>query len=232
MKRFNKNQYRFLLASAVAGMIGLCTAAQADEGVARIADANYSGEPQLLSFQGSSVEYGGYVEGGCPNCNPYGGCDSGCEKDGWCNKYPADAGWGRPIRNYITNTPVQYLKRWPDATHGITPEAAMQRYPMVYMPSDTTQLGFTYQRVPSWQPKPWMLPPMPWPNQWHQREYGYKTPYWGAPCQGVVYSDVTYESPTPVESTTEQAPTVVPPVPEVRHSMPKPLKQVGYTPSR
>ncbi|MCA9042378.1 MAG: hypothetical protein KDA65_18640, partial [Planctomycetaceae bacterium] len=142
---------RFLLAALAVAAIGMISTASADEGVARIADGQYSGEPQLLSFEGSSVEYGGYVDGGCPNCNYGEACDScegSCPKDGCCNKYPPDAGWGRPIRNYIQRVPVSYLKRWPDSVSGINHPGPMKTFPMVYQPTDTTQLGFYYQRVP------------------------------------------------------------------------------------
>ncbi|QDU80950.1 hypothetical protein Pla110_26860 [Polystyrenella longa] len=253
MKKFFKHKNRVLLTALSVAILGVYTTASADEGVARIADSNYTGEPQLLSFEGASVEYGGYVEGGyveggCPNCYS-GACEGGCEKDGWCNKYPADAGWGRPIRNYIQHTPVSYLKRWPDSVHGINHPGPMQRFPMVYQPTDTTQLGFTYQRVPTWHAKPWMLPPVPVPSQWHQREYGYRRPVGygsgygygsqygsGAPCyQGeVIYTDATYEGTvTPSEApanspSIKSNPTEVPPEPQVRQTTPDLLRSVSY----
>ena len=38
---------------------------------------------------------------------------------------------------------------------------------MVYQPTDTTQLGFYYQHVPTWQPQPDRLPARPIPSQWN-----------------------------------------------------------------
>jgi hypothetical protein len=38
----------------------------------------------------------------------------------------------------------------------------------VYMPTDTTQLGFYYQHAPRWLPAPGMIPAAPNPNDWHQ----------------------------------------------------------------
>ena len=39
----------------------------------------------------------------------------------------------------------------------------------VYMPTDTTQLGYSYSHVPYWMPKAGMVPQLPVPNQFHDR---------------------------------------------------------------
>lgn len=89
-----------------------------------------------------------------------------------CNS--CDHGWGRPVKRPIHRVPVLYQRYWPTAWYG--DEAAdfgdmhNAYHPMVYMPTDTTQLGFYYQRVPFWRPNPAMTPPIPWPGHWHQRE--------------------------------------------------------------
>ncbi|MAT16852.1 MAG: hypothetical protein CMJ46_16455 [Planctomyces sp.] len=255
MKIFHIKMSRVVrTAMAVALFGGLTMSAQADEGVARIADAASAGEPQLLSFEGQPVDGGVYYEGayGCPNGECYGGCEEGgCAKDGCFNMYPADAGWGRPIRNYIEHVPVSYLKRWPDRVHGIHHPGPMKMYPIVYQPTDTTQLGFTYQRVPTWQPKPWMVPPMPIPSQWHRREAGYRTysygygdgyyhgghggyyPGSGEYCPNCPQGGgVIYESPSPSTEPTvvpgKTAPTEVPPAPQVRRSVPDRLLPAAY----
>jgi hypothetical protein len=71
---------------------------------------------------------------------------------------------------------VLYQRYWPHAGHGHGGGgyggANKPYYPMVYMPTDTTQLGYYYQRVPFWRPNPAMTPPVPWPGRWHQRECG------------------------------------------------------------
>src|SRR5690606_14167039 len=38
------------------------------------------------------------------------------------------------------------------------------------MPTDTTQLGYYYQRAPQWMPTPGMIPPPPWPSNYTARE--------------------------------------------------------------
>jgi len=152
--------------------------AQAGEGVVRITDMPRAASSHARPVSASAYNsYGsnGYYMGNdyCDNCQ-YGECDD-CDCKRCClGCYPADAGWGRPMRNPIYRIPVTYLKRWPDSVAGITREGKAPVYPMVYQPTDTTQLGFTYQRVPQWQPNPAMVPPMPWPNQWHSRECGYR----------------------------------------------------------
>lgn len=91
--------------------------------------------------------------------------------------YPPDYGWSRPVKRPVLNRdPVQYHRMDPDYWYG-DPRAFVgaQVFPQVYMPTDTTQLGFYYQRVPTWQPNPNMIPAPPWPSTWHAREYpGYQ----------------------------------------------------------
>jgi hypothetical protein len=90
-----------------------------------------------------------------------------------CTHSP-DWGWNRPRHYPIHRVPVTYHRFWPTKWYGEPGSAFIAAYPMVYQPTDTTELGFYYQRVPYWTPKPWMLPPgPPFPPQWHHRDcYG------------------------------------------------------------
>jgi hypothetical protein len=84
--------------------------------------------------------------------------------------YENEGPWLRPIRNPIDRVPVQYARYWPTSyyTGASDPNAQYaQALPVVYQPTDTTQLGFTYQRVPQWQPRPNAIPSAPWPPTWH-----------------------------------------------------------------
>jgi len=66
---------------------------------------------------------------------------------------------------------VAYNKFFPDAWTCQPPAPAvpgMPRAPWVYMPTDTTQLGFYYQQVPDWRPVAGMVPAAPNPSEWHQ----------------------------------------------------------------
>ena len=80
-----------------------------------------------------------------------------------------DAGWNRPMPTALRRAPVVFSRRWPQSWHGQPGAARAAAPPMVYQPTDTTQLGFIYHRVPQWQPNPKMLPPAPWPATWHSR---------------------------------------------------------------
>jgi len=83
-----------------------------------------------------------------------------------------DHGFNAPVKHPIRRTPVTYTRYWPGKWYGQPGSgapASSRRLPMVYMPTDTTQLGFYYQRVPQWLPNASMIPPAPRPNDWHDR---------------------------------------------------------------
>lgn len=127
----------------------------------------------------------------CPNCPGY--CRTGCCHDcclhpikKWalcCNYYilPPDYGWNAPVKVPVVRRGVTYYRYWPEQWYGTgSPAAGAYRsYPQVYAPTDTTQLGYTYQQVPYWEPAPHRLPLPPVPSQFHVREphRGYEG-YW------------------------------------------------------
>ena len=87
--------------------------------------------------------------------------------------YAAGHGWARPTPHPIVRNPVEYQRFWPTKWYGQPGggvSANAQSYPSVYMPTDTTQLGYYYQVAPQWRPNPGMIPPAPWPPNWHARE--------------------------------------------------------------
>jgi hypothetical protein len=61
----------------------------------------------------------------------------------------------------------RYLPNQPYGTPGMQYSAANQ--PMVYMPTDTTQLGFNYMHVPQWLPNRNNYPMAPNPIMWQRR---------------------------------------------------------------
>jgi len=128
-----------------------------NEGIIRISDSPASSLTPIPA--GTSVP-------GDPNCPPAG-------ISGNCG-YGRHAGRGGyrftpPVKRPIFRSPVSYTKGFPDAWTGATNPAQQPAYraPTVYMPTDTTQLGYYYQVVPYWQPKPGAVPPPPIPSQWH-----------------------------------------------------------------
>jgi hypothetical protein len=68
-----------------------------------------------------------------------------------------------PARNPVERIPVQYLRYYPAVWYGLPGSTLPVVAPQVYMPTDTTQLGFYYQRVPTWVPVPGMIPGPPNP---------------------------------------------------------------------
>lgn len=80
-----------------------------------------------------------------------------------------DHGWCPPAKRPLYRADVVYNKMYPDAWTGAAASHAVggPRPPVVYTPTDTTQLGYYYQKVPYWTPQPGMIPPAPVPSQWH-----------------------------------------------------------------
>ncbi len=81
---------------------------------------------------------------------------------------------------YVLQQPVIYQRYLPDQLYG-TPgmRYTWAAQPMVYMPTDTTQLGFNYMYVPQWLPNRGNYPMAPNPIMWQRREKpwaGYEDP--------------------------------------------------------
>lgn len=157
------HQRNWLGALSLAGLIsaGAPLAAQSPtEGVARVSD-------KAPATTVSTSSGGGYIEGDCPTCRTHGrhGCKHGLFCDHYCSHSP-DHGYSIPQKYPIHRRGVQYQTMFPNQWYGM-PGSGFQAAPMVYMPTDTTQLGYYYQHAPSWQPDPSRLPAKPIPAQWH-----------------------------------------------------------------
>jgi hypothetical protein len=118
---------------------------------------------------GGYQSYGGaYGSGyGCDGCN--GGCDDQCGH--CCLDWLANPsrGFRPPVTAPVYRDAVVYDRYWPDHWYGEPGFGLRPQFPQVYLPTDTTQLGFYYQRVPQWMPNPGMYPRPPIPSQWHRR---------------------------------------------------------------
>ena len=143
---------------------------------------------------GHVVDYGGMEYGGmagCPDCpqGHFGGCPGGCPS-GRCPAYGMDP-FGNKLRcmtgifggvshapgeGYVTParrpmwdlslpTSTMWSGQWTCGRGGAHPSTR----PAVYMPTDTTQLGYSYSHVPYWMPKAGMVPPVPNPSDFHVR---------------------------------------------------------------
>lgn len=119
---------------------------------------------------------------------------------------PPSTGWYPPGVIAMNRMWVPYHKFFPNAWTG-QPPAPQVRLPMIYMPTDTTQLGYYYQHVPHWHAYADMIPPVPRPVDWHRQ---YRTAALEAPTYQVVPSTQLGE-PQPVPSPSNQSPAPPPP---------------------
>lgn len=103
---------------------------------------------------------------GCPTGHCHGGCFGGFCGDYYC-KHSPDYGYGPPAKWPLQRRGVEYTHYYPQQWYGAGADYSGSYAPMVYQPTDTTQLGYKYQHVPFWQPMPNRLPPRPIPAQWH-----------------------------------------------------------------
>ncbi len=83
--------------------------------------------------------------------------------------YNPGAGFRPPETVPIDRDAVMYHQYWPAKFYGQPGWRLAPSFPMVYMPTDTTQLGVYYARVPQWLPNPRMYPRPPRPDQWNRR---------------------------------------------------------------
>ncbi|MGD9855259.1 MAG: hypothetical protein AB7U20_09950 [Planctomycetaceae bacterium] len=98
----------------------------------------------------------------CLRCRPVGGCH-----------YSPDHGWAPPGKHPRPRTAATYRRWFPGSWTGEGSYAESgYLYPMVYTPTDTTQLGYYHQRVPVWQHRAGMIPPVPHPDQFHVPNFG------------------------------------------------------------
>ncbi len=87
-----------------------------------------------------------------------------------------DSGWAPPARVPVYRVPVEYQRYYPKTWYGSPGGSLPAQYPVTYVPTDTMQLGYYWQRVPSWQPRPGMLPAPPRPDQWMMRQHQFANP--------------------------------------------------------
>lgn len=132
----------------------------------------YTGGPMPVQQTGlvgypATAGYYDYTGGSCPECQ--GACPGRrcLFAPHTCSRSP-DYGWSVPGKYPIQRRGVQYNAYYPNAWWGQPGSGVDARgAATVYQPTDTTQLGFTYQHVPFWQPHPNPLPQRPDPAQWH-----------------------------------------------------------------
>ncbi|MFO0429250.1 MAG: hypothetical protein ACK526_21975 [Planctomyces sp.] len=136
------------------------------------------------AWSGGSCEGGYCGTGGCDGgYGDFGTCDGGNCSTGNCGPqgcgllrcghcstkaYP-DSGWAPPVHYPVNRDAAWYQNYAPQVPYGSTGGGFVANYPQVYQPNDTTQLGYSYQQVPTWQPRPGMIPGPPIPSDYHSR---------------------------------------------------------------
>jgi hypothetical protein len=130
-----------------------------DMGVVRITD-----RPAPTPDPGPAATAPAAPGAACPGA----GCDgAGAAVGGGCYFNPT-----RGFRPYaaapVYREAVVYYRYWPDKWYGDPSFNLRPMFPQVYQPTDTTQKGFYYARVPQWMPNPNMYPPKPRPEDWHR----------------------------------------------------------------
>jgi hypothetical protein len=145
-----------------------------------------------------------------------------------------DHGWDVPGKWPVKRQYVTYTQYSPKEWYGTgSPGKSKQvrSYPVVGQPTDTAQMGYYYQQVPTWQPRPNMIPPKPDPRQWHWRQHqqqynrnqswvqvnGVWVPYHQAPGKPVEKT-----APTPVP---EPMPEAAPPIPVPPENGPRAINE-------
>ena len=84
---------------------------------------------------------------------------------------PPDYGWQAPIGYPVQRARLPYNRYYPSQWYGLPGSQKPRVAPTVFMPTDTTQLGYYYQHVPTWQPAPpGSFPPAPDPRVLHRTE--------------------------------------------------------------
>ncbi|RLS57317.1 MAG: hypothetical protein DWH91_04660 [Planctomycetota bacterium] len=172
---------------------------------------------QYAQYDGLGGIYMGGM--GCPGAGGTGHVHqflSWFNPNGICTHSP-DHGWAPPgkMRTPHART-VAYQKSFPDAWTGQAGAAAGgPRAVSVYMPTDTTQLGYYYQTVPQWHAYRGMVPPTPVPSQWHR-------PLCNGPgCQQCRQQGQVIEQGQPAPQNEQQAaPTPMEPTPAEEAPMP------------
>ena len=96
--------------------------------------------------------------------------------------YAPDYGWSPPGKHPIDRISIDYYRAFPSNWNGQPQQGPAIVRPTVYWPTDTTQLGYTYQHSPRWMPYPGMVPPVPHPAQWNIPLYPAGGARVGGPC--------------------------------------------------
>jgi hypothetical protein len=166
----------------------LAGVARADEEVVRVSDSPPTATSAPSALPPSAVpapSVNGTVSTPCENGTASAPCENGAVGGGAAVGgvgiyrigagirnallYNPARGFRPPTTVHVEREAIMYYNYWPAKWYGQPGWHLTPSYPMVYMPTDTTQLGVYYARVPQWQPNPRMYPRPPRPEEWNRR---------------------------------------------------------------
>lgn len=127
-------------------------------------------------------------------------CPNSCAAKCCATKAYPDAGWNPPAHMPVNYDGVWYGSYLPQHAYGTPGGGFIANYPTVYQPTDTTQLGYYYNKVPTWQSRSDMIPGVPYPGHYHARV----CPQGGTGCHayhGATYGPMIY-GPAPASCQT------------------------------
>ncbi len=89
----------------------------------------------------------------------------------WCctTKGSGDSGWAPPARLPVNYDASGFAAYHRNAWYGTEGGGYGAGAPMVYQPTDTAQLGYSYANVPTWRRDPSKIPSVPYPSNYHAR---------------------------------------------------------------
>lgn len=214
------------LTALTAGLaVGFTCHAQQAPGIVRVSDGG-APAPSELAAPTPDTDY---VEN-CPVSGGYvvDGYGAGGYETGDHVVHGPGYTYGPPQHRPVVRYPVVYTKWYPDRWYGTPGPPQVSPAPMVYMPTDTTQMGYYYQVVPRWQPRH-----NPYPKPWfvREREVTYGGYHGGYPVESYGTPVESYHAAPVDGGSTESAPSDAPqpldpgpanPVPDDLPNVPQP----------
>lgn len=145
---------------------------------------------RFLRRQMRTLKYGWHGEADwCPNCGQCShDCNGKCKHGGRCHRgwlayklncmfgihggasHAPGHGYVMPVKRPMWDVSYPYNHMLNATAMGVANgQQASSPYGNVYMPTDTTQLGYSYGHVPYWMPRAGMVPGTPNPESYHLR---------------------------------------------------------------
>lgn len=117
--------------------------------------------PPIVQWRAAGIDW-------AHNCGPIGKAarlhvpGARCLQRCMQTKGSPDSGWSPPCRMPVNRNQTGFSSY---TSFG----GSYQPAPMVFRPTDTAQLGYSYAHVPTWRRNPRMIPPTPNPSAFHAR---------------------------------------------------------------